>query len=337
MTRTITVNRVMILVACLSGAGLIFGTSASIGNPRGLVITPLKAESIDTPQIFCASTTEGSINITVCAPNSGTSATGLPAGFSLQWMTCSDFAANGNQWVDSDDPRLCKASFSGNANLSRYSLAPGQCVTVNPGDFLFDNGASTNCAAPLQCGTCYVFRAFGHATNNLNRSEFKNNLNCSTVDCGNSCDDGDSCEFCNCCVISAISWGNGAPCGNGFWQFPVTSLTLGTVTYTDLQLCQILNTPANGDVLLALAQELIAAKLNQINTRIQLPGLQCSGYTCEEIAMVERCVAEADALIGSLVVPPFGSGSVDPTVADSLITCLHAYNGSTLGVDGCPD
>jgi hypothetical protein len=255
-------------------------------------------------------------------------------------MTCSDYAANGNQWFASDDPRLCKASFSGNANSSRYNLAPGDCVTINVGDFLLDNGASTTCSNDLQCDTCYVFRAFGHAASDLNRSEFTNNLSCSTADCSSQCEDDDSCEFCNCCVISAISWGNGAPCGNAFWQFPVTSLTLGTVTYTDLQLCEILNTPANGNVLLALAQELIAAKLNQISSRIQLQGhgiSLCSGYSCEEVAMVERCVAEADALIGSLVVPPFGNGSIDPTVADSLITCLRAYNGSTLGVDGCPD
>ena len=335
MERIRTRKTAVAVLAFVASAGLIFGVSASSSGPRS--VTTAKAERIDTPQIFCASTTQTSINITVCAPNSGTGATGLPAGFSIQWMTCDEYAANGNQWYPSDDPRLCKASFSGNANSSRYALAPGACVTVNVGAFLFDEGTSTTCSSSLQCGKCYVFRAFGHATSEFNRSEFTNNLNCSAPDCGSLCEDVDSCEFCNCCVITALSWGNGGPCGDAFWQFPVTSLALGTVTYTDLELCQILNTPANGNVLLALAQELVAAKLNQISTRIQLPGGQCSGYTCEEIAMVERCVAEADALIGSLVVPPFGNGSIDPTVAGSLITCLRAYNGSTLGVDGCPD
>jgi hypothetical protein len=340
MKRIITRKTAVVLFTFLATAGLIFGVNASISTPRSLLVTAAKDGRIDTPEIFCASTTKGSINITVCAPNSGTSATGLPAGFSLQWMTCNDFAANGNQWVDADDPRLCKASFSGNANSSSYDLAPGECVTVNVGDFLFDNGASTNCAETLQCDTCYVFRAFGHASNNLNRSEFTSNLNCSTTDCSSQCEDDDTCEFCNCCVISARSWGNGGPCGSAFWQFPVTSLTLGTVTYTDLELCAILNTPANGNSLIALAQELIAAKLNQISINNQLQGFPvtfCSGYTCEEVAMIARCIADADAVIGGLVIPPHGNGFLDSNATGSLIACLHTFNGSELGVDGCPD
>jgi hypothetical protein len=47
-----------------------------------------------------------------------------------------------NTWFDSDDARLCKASFSGNANLSRYNLLPGQCVIIRVGDILLDSGAS---------------------------------------------------------------------------------------------------------------------------------------------------------------------------------------------------
>ena len=179
----------VVVLAFLASAGLIFGASASNSTPRSLAMTPAKAARIDTPQIFCASTTQTSINITVCAPNSGTSATGLPAGFSIQWMTCSDYAANGNQWFASDDPRLCKASFSGNASSSRYVLAPGECVTVNVGDFLFDEGTSTTCSGALQCGVCYLFRAFGHATSAFNRSDFTNNLTCSTLDCGGPCED----------------------------------------------------------------------------------------------------------------------------------------------------
>src|SRR5437868_2758422 len=139
---------------------------------------------IATPQISCAGGTQVSRSITICASNSGAGATGLPAGFSLQWMTCDDYAANSNQWFTSEDPRLSKASFSGNANSSRYNLVPGECVTVNIGDLLLDSGASTNSVGSLSCGKCYVFRAFGHATSELNRSAFTSNLNCSTLDCG---------------------------------------------------------------------------------------------------------------------------------------------------------
>jgi hypothetical protein len=258
-------------------------------------------------------------------------------------MTCDDYASNGNQWFASDDARLCKASFSGNADSSRYHLAPGECVTVNVGDFLFDNGASTSCSGPLQCGTCYLFRAFGHATSAFNRSDFTNNLSCSTPDCSGQCEDGDSCAFCNCCVNDILHWPQFGPPGCTSFtlnQWPVTSLTLGTVTYTDLQLCEILNTPANGNGLTALAQELIAAKLNQAGIDIQLQQLGvslCNGYTCEEVAMIARCIADADALIGGRVIPPHGNGFLDPTVTGSLIACLHSFNGSELGVGGCPD
>jgi hypothetical protein len=347
MKRTIPIKTILTLFASLSASGLILGSSAGIGTT--LPVRPMVSGSasaaakgrIDTPQIFCTSSTKTSINITVCAPDSGTAATGMPAGFSLQWMTCTDYAANGNQWFASDDPRLCKASFSANANSSRYRLAPGQCVTVNVGDFLFDNGASTDCAGPLQCDGCYVFRAFGHATNSLNRSDFTNNLTCSTVDCTDQCEDEDTCEFCNCCVIDAIHWQVYGPPGCAVFtlnQWPATSLTLGTVTYTDLELCEILNTPANGNGLLTLGQELVAAKLNQLSLNIQLQGRgfsRCSGYTCEEVAMVARCLADADAFVGSRRIPPFGTDFVDPAQIEALIACLHAFNAG-LGVDGCP-
>ena len=335
MKGIITLKTAVIFFACLSGSGLIVGSNQGIAAGG-------KART-DAPQIFCASSTETSINITVCAPNLGTNSTGLPAGFSLQWMTCDEYAANGNQWYLSDDPRLCKASFSGNAISSRYRLAPGQCVTVNVGAFVFDEGASTNCAGPLECGKCYVFRAFSHATTDHNRSDFTTNLTCSTLTCGSPCEDGDACEFCVCCVIDPIHWPVYGPPGCAPFarnEWPATSLTLGTVTYTDLELCQILNTPADGNGLIAFAQELIAAKLNQLSINIQLQGLpmsRCIGYTCEEMAMIERCIAEADALIGGQVIPPHGSGFLDLTATDSLITCLRALNQSTLGEGGCPD
>jgi hypothetical protein len=188
-----------------------------------------------------------------------------------------------------------------------------------------------------------MFRAFGHATSDFNRCDFTNNLNCSTPGCSSECDDGDSCEFCICCVIDAVHWPTEGPPGCAVFtrnQWPVTSLTLGTVPYADLELCQILKTPENGNGLIALAKELIAAKLNQVSTSNQLQqyGVAlCAGYTCEQVAMIARCIADADALIGGLAVPPIGTGFLDPSVTDSLTTCLHTYNARTFGVDGCPD
>lgn len=141
--------------------------------------------AITTPTISCqASATDGDsvIEVTVCAPAGGT---GLPGGFSVQWMSCYEYAANGNQWYASDDPRLCKASFSGSASGTSYNLAPGTCLTVFAGSFVLNNpqGYSTTCEGPLNCDTCYIFRAFGHATSTYQRSAFSSDTSCTTDPC----------------------------------------------------------------------------------------------------------------------------------------------------------
>jgi hypothetical protein len=294
------------VIAALALAALAVGT-------RPAAAAPPKTK-IDTPTISCGSRTQVTIEIQVCAPT-GTGATGLPAGFSLQWMTAADYAANGNQWYLSEDPRLCKASFSGNANLSRYNLTAGQCVTVKVGEFLFDEGASTNCSGALACGTSYVFRAFGHATNTLNRSDFTPNLPCGTLPCGH----GDTCTF------TQGYWKTHGPAGcnpsGGLNVWPVTSLTLGTVTYTASQLCSIFNTPAAGNGLIALAHQLIAAKLNV-----------AAGADATAVASY---IAAADSLIGGLVIPPVGSGSLAPSATSTLTGNLAGYNEGAIGPGHC--
>ncbi|MBW8831145.1 MAG: hypothetical protein JF606_17320 [Burkholderiales bacterium] len=167
-----------VLTACGGG-----GDDATTADGR---MQPLAAKPpITTPTITCVPNgTDGAtaIDVTVCAPAGGT---GLPAGFSIQWMTCAEYAQHDvtnpdgtttttvyNTWFASDDPRLCKASFSGNASGTNYNLAAGACLTVHPGSFTIDNpqGYSSTCETPLVCGTCYVFLAFGHATSKLSRS-----------------------------------------------------------------------------------------------------------------------------------------------------------------------
>ncbi|MHB1413944.1 MAG: twin-arginine translocation signal domain-containing protein [Chloroflexota bacterium] len=269
-----------------------------------------KKDTMDTPAITCGESTQVSIEIQVCAGESG-----APAGFSIQWMTLADFIAGGNVWNDSDGSSLCAASFSGNANLSRYDLGPNECVTVKVGEFLFDNGASTNCACPLECGTEYVFRAFAHANSDLFRSEFTGNLTCSTLPCG--CDEG--------CTLTQGYWKTHGPVptGNNSNEWPVSSLELGTVTYTDVQLQSILDTSASGNGLIALAHQLIAAKLNVAN-----------GAADTDVA---ASIAAADALIGGLVVPPVGTGSLAPSATDGLVSALTDYNEGATGPGHCDD
>ena len=269
---------------------------------------------IATPVVSCAGATQTSINVQVCA-----GATGLPAGFTLQWLEAADYAANGNHWLSDSNPLACSAGFSGNANLSRYNLAPGECVTVNVGDFLFDNGASTNCPAGLKCGTQYVFRAFGHATNTMSRSDFTAITTCATLDCGHA----------SSCTLTQGYWKtHGAvPTGNNAYTWPdaikANGLQLGNVIYTAADLLSILNKPAAGNGLIALAHQLIATKLNV-----------AAGADPTTVA---ADIATADALIGNLIVPPLGGGYLAPSLTSGLVTVLANYNEGATGPGHCDE
>ena len=70
----------------------------------------------------------------------------------------------------------------------------------------------------------------------------------------------------------------------------MTELQLGNVTYTQEQLLDILHQPVRGNGLLILAHQLIAAKLNI-----------AAGA---DPSCIQETIAEADALIGDLVIPP---------------------------------
>jgi len=274
-----------------------------------------KKTALDAPVISYISSTGASITIKACA-----GASGAPAGFSVQWMLKSDFDANG--WpVNSDDPAnpasFCKASFSGVPGCSSYNLAANACMSVNIGENLFDDcGASSTCAGELGCDKNYVFRAFSHndPVSGIGKSNFSPTLTCKTGPCGGVG-----------CTYTQGYWKTHGPVGcnpsssTNVW--PVTSLQLGTVTYTDLQLCSILNTPAAGNGLISLAHQLIAAKLNIAH------GANPSA--------VASFIASTDALIGGLVVPPAGSGSLAPAATSALNTALTNYNEGAIGPGHC--
>jgi hypothetical protein len=280
---------------------------------------------ISTPGITCGgssfisnSTTQASLNVTVTA-----GASGLPAGFSVQWMTAADYAAYG--WpADSDctlggcAPSFCKASFSGNASGYVYNIPAFASSTVTIGEELTDNGASTSCPGALACGTDYVFRAFGHATNSQQRSDFTGNTTCSTIAC--HADPG--------CTLTQGYWKthNDGVClidssSPLCVAWPVSGLTLGTVAYTNAQLVTILNTPAAGDNLLSLAHQLIAAKLNVAHGA--------------DPTAVAQTIADADTFIGGMAV------GVNPLpkslngAASALTSALTAYNEGSTGPGHC--
>lgn len=103
----------------------------------------------------------------------------------------------------------------------------------------------------------------------------------------------------------------------------MTSLTLGTVSYTQAQLLQILNQPAQGNGLVILAHHLIAAKLNVAHGA--------------DPADAAQAIADADAMIGGLVIPPIGSGYLPPGQTSELVETLTQYNEGTIGPGHCDD
>ena len=265
-------------------------------------------QALDAPTLAATSSTQTSITLMVCA-----GASGALAGFSVQWMSRTDFDLTGWPANPDIDPAVCKAGFSGNAHLSRYNLLANECVTINIGDLLFDEGASSNCITELSCSTDYVFRAFAHATSTRSKSNFSTAVFASTLGCANS--------------------GGGCTYTQGYWAthydndvvynipWPVTTLTLGTISYNQAQLLSILNTTPGTNGLIALAHELIAAKLNIANGA--------------DPTAIAATVAAADALIGSLVVPPVGTDFLSPSVTNELYLTLNNYNTGATGPGHC--
>ena len=126
----------------------------------------------------------------------------------------------------------------------------------------------------------------------------------------------------------AIAASDGCTLTQGFWKnheeaWPVTSLTLGSVTYDQAQLLAILGQPVQGNGVLSLGHQLIAAKLNVAS------GADSSAISSE--------IAAADAAIGSLVAPPIGSGSLSTSSVSSLVSALDDFNNGVTGPGHCDD
>jgi hypothetical protein len=273
--------------------------------------------TLDAPTIECVGDTQVTIFLKVTA-----GATGAPAGFSLQWqqlpegMACADFV-----WPLSDDPALCKASFSGVPGCSLYNLGPGASVTVEVGNLLDSEcgvGLSNCGASELDCGTTYVFRAFAHnvpGPHGAKRSPFTANVCCSTENCA-----------LDSCVHGQGYWKTHGPAGcnpsSGANLWPVTQLTIGGTAYTDAQLCTNLNLPGAGNAVRILSHQLIAALLNIASGATPPPN-------CD--------IDAASALLTGLNI---NTASVAPsttlgTQMTAAAACLELYNNGDGGVTYC--
>jgi len=298
---------------------LITATACSGSDPEGNTEAELAVQAgqqgdseakspLSAPILSIVGATQTSIDVEVCA-----GATGAPAGFSVQWMNGDVYTAGG--W-SSDDPSYCGASFSGVPAQSVFSLDPGECSTVTIGALdLGQVGVSTGdgCNDGLTCGIEYAFRAFAHGNSTSTRSPFSDPILGSTVACDGG---GESCTF-----------------TQGYWKthdgspnadvWPVSSLTLGSVSYDKAELSSIFDTAVKGNGLTALTHQLIAAKLNIANGA--------------DPAAISGSVAAADALLGGLVAPPVGSGYLSPASTSALVGELASYNEGLTGPGHCDD
>ncbi len=270
---------------------------------------PVKAQTLDTPAVVVTHQGHGKIALRVTAGPSG-----APFGFTIYWMTREDFDSYGDVWPDSPgSARLGWASYYGFPTLntdggvySSFVLSPSQTVEVELGDNRDETGVATDDPYELlyseTWGVPYVFTAFANSGSGLARSLYAGNLNGATQQPEN-------------CTLT-----------QGFWKnhpslWPVTSVPLGTVTYTQTQLLQILNQPGAGNGLLSLAHQLIAAKLNLAD------GASSSG--------VASAIAAADALIDGMVVPPIGTGFLSPSTTSTTTQALDDFNNGLLGSPIC--
>jgi hypothetical protein len=54
-----------------------------------------------------------------------------------------------------------------------------------------------------------------------------------------------------------------------------------------------------------------------------------------DVTAIASAINDADALIGSLVVPPIGSGSLNPSATSTLIAALTSFNEGLIGPGHC--
>lgn len=234
-------------------------------------------------------------------------ATGAPAGFTVQWATLDDFRRRGG-WPAEEDPAIRFCDFTGEPTVqlgtgtTSYRLEPGARIRVEPGALFDATGVATDQAEALQPGTGYVFRACVRGDAAGARSEWTGTLRVVTFS---------------------------AECTQGFWKthpeaWPpgAAPMRLGTVSYGTDELLQILQSPAKGNGLVSLGHQLITARLNLANGSDPAP--------------LGTALADADALIGALVVPNVGTGFLDPLTTDALMRLLDDYNnGRIVGVLPC--
>jgi hypothetical protein len=246
---------------------------------------------------------------------------GAPAGFTVQWMRFSDFLAHDGSFYDSPSALMGEARFWGtptvntwDGTLTSFVLGPSGVAAVEIGDLYDETGVTKSAAADLELerNTPYIFRARADADGVSEASVWSNNFTIASRLNVN-------------CTYTQGYWRTHGPAacvtGNNQNQWPVDNLMLGSVIYSDTDLCSILQTPAAGNGLLILAHQLITTLLNIAR-----------GADDTDVA---AAVASAQTLIDGLVIPPVGGGYLDPAVASPVAQIFDDYNNGVIGPGHC--
>ena len=287
-------RRMLRLFAVLLGTALaLTATTASV-----------RAEALDAPELAPVAAGQGKVRLTIEA-----GASGAPDGFSIWWMPRSRFEQYGGSWANVPIWARHSASFVGEASLNtwgqnsqNFELGGYSRLDVEVGDLFDESGVLGAVADELVPAEEYVFTAFANAAQ------------------------GTSAAFAaTCASITQVS-GDNCTYTQGYWKthpeaWPVASLTLGTVTYSKTQLLAILAQPVQGNGLVSLARQLIAAKLNV-----------AAGASPAAISSV---ITMSDGLIAGRIVPPNGSGSLPPSSTSALTQSLDDFNNGLSGPGHC--
>ena len=266
-----------------------------------LLAGPVLAQGLDAPAVSPVQSKPGSVRLMVSAGGSG-----APAGFTVERMTRLEFDALGG-W-DAPGANIVRGSFTGvptfniEGSADGYAMAAGEAIEVELGQLFDETGVAATDVEELAPATEYVIRirANGGA--------------------------GDPSAFTETMVVGTAPLAANCTFTLGYWknheeEWPVTSLTLGSVSYTAAELLAILNQPAQGNKLVILAHQLIAAKLNLANGA--------------DPSAAAATIAAADALIGGLVCPPIGSDNLPASPATGHSNLLDDFNNGVIGPGHC--
>jgi hypothetical protein len=272
----------------------------------GLAV-PALGVPLDAPSVTVLTADRTSVTLRVQAGPGG-----APAGFVVEWLPADQYSALGG-WPAST-ASLSGSDFTGVPTLyvtpgvESFQLGSGQVAEVVIGELFDETGLAASDHAELAEGMEYVVRVRAVAGG----PGLEQSANSSTVHCGTlprtSTD----------CTVSLGYWTKHPES----WS-RVTSIKLGSVTYTQAQIIAILRRPARGNGLVSLAHQLIATRLNL------LLGVVPS-------AAVSHAVALADTAIGSMIVPPIGGGRLIPCATRQLTWTLRNFNNGKLGPERCP-